>query len=331
MKILVTVPKDDNFDRFFPLKLIRRLDAAGEVVWNPWSRQFSIAEMADALVDTQVCLTGWHVPCLDHDLLQRANRLRLVAHLGGTVAPVASESLYGRDVRVCSGNAVMARVVAEAILGYFLCGLRNVVHFDRSLHDEPGWSRDIERCRSLFGRTVGFVGLGTVGRALLDLLRPFGVTVLVYDPYIDRAALEPWPYADKVDLEECLRSSDVVSIQAARTEDTLNLMNAERLSRLRDGALLVNAARGAIIDEAALVAELESERFSAVLDVFVEEPLPDDSPLRRMPNVILTPHISGVPSHSLIAEAMVEEVERFLAGADLRHEIPVEQFRLMTR
>lgn len=331
MKILVTLPKGDNFDRFFPLKLIRRLEVAGEVVWNPWSRQFSIPELTDALVDTEVCLTGWHVPCLDHDLLQRADRLRLVAHLGGTVAPVASESLYGRGVRVCSGNSVMAKVVAEAILGYFLCGLRNVVHFDRSLHDEPGWLRDIERCRSLFGRTVGFVGLGSVGRALLDLLRPFGVTVLVYDPYLDRTALESWSFADQVDLEECLRSSDVVSVHAARTEETRNLMNADRLSRLRDGALLVNAARGAIIDEDALVAELESGRFSVVLDVFVEEPLPDDSPLRRMRNVILSPHISGVPSHSLIGEAMVEEVERHIAGAELRHEIPVEQFRLMTR
>ena len=194
MKILVTLPKDDNFDRFFPLKLIRRLEAVGEVFWNPSSRQLSVTELTDALADTEVCLTGWHVPRLDHDLLQRADRLRLVAHLGGTVAPVASESLYGRGVRVCSGNSVMAKVVAEAILGYFLCGLRNVVHFDRSLHDGPGWSREIERCRSLFGGTVGFVGLGTVGRALLDLLRPFGVTVLVYDPYLDRTALEPVSY-----------------------------------------------------------------------------------------------------------------------------------------
>jgi len=331
VKILVTLPRDRFFDRFFPVRQAERLEACGAVTWNPSSEQFSADELAGALAGTDLCLTGWHVPCVDHDLVQHADRLRLVAHVGGTVATVASESLYARGIRVCSGNAVMARVVAEAILGYFLGGLRDLVTFDRNLHQEPGWLRDIERCRSLFGKTVGFVGLGTVGRALLELLRPFGVTVKVYDPYVDGGVLQAWPYANQVDLEECLRSSDVLSIHAARTDETRNLMNAERLSLLKDGALLVNAARGAIIDEDALVAELESERFSAVLDVYVHEPLPDDSPLRRMHNVILTPHIAGVPSHPLMAEAMVGEVERFISGKDLRYEIPVEQFRLMTR
>jgi len=331
MKILVTVPRDDHFDRFFSLKLIQRLEAVGEVTWNPSGQQLSVGELTDSLVGTKVAVTGWHVPCLDREVLGSADQLKLVVHIGGTVAPVVSEAVYALGIRVCSGNAVMARVVAEAILGYMLTGLRNLVHFDRSLHAPSGWSRDIERCRSLFGKTVGFIGLGTVGRALLDLLRPFGVTVGVYDPYIDETVLRPWPFADRVDLEGCLRSSEVITIHAARTEETRNLLNAERLSQLRDETLLINAARGAIIDEGALVEELQSGRLSAVLDVFVDEPLSDGHPLRQLDNVILSPHVSGVPSHPLMAEAMVDEVERYAGGRELEFEIPAEQFRLMTR
>ncbi|MEZ5278150.1 MAG: hydroxyacid dehydrogenase [Opitutaceae bacterium] len=331
MKILVTVPRDDYFDRFFTPGLMERLEAAGDVSWNPLSRQLTAEELARDLAGKEICLTGWHVPRLDRDLLQHADRLRLVAHLGGTVAPVASESLYARGIRVCSGNSVMAKVVAEGVLCYILAGLRNLVRFDRALHEEPGWSRDLGFCRSLIGKNLGFVGLGTVGRHLLELLRPFEVTVGVFDPYIDDEALEAWRFAKRVGLEECLRSSEVVSIHAARTDETRNLLNAERLSLLPDGALLINAARGAIIDEVALVAELNPGRISAVLDVFEEEPLPDDSPLRRMPNLIMTPHLAGSPSHALITEAMISDIERHISGGDLRNEIPVEQFRLMTR
>ena len=331
MKILVTVPKDEHFDRFFSLKLIQRLEAVGEVTWNPSDQQLSVGELTDSLAEMEVTVTGWHLPCLDREVLGSADQLKLVAHMGGTVAPVVSEAVYARGIRVCSGNAVMGRVVAEAILGYMLAGLRNLVHFDRSLHAPSGWFRDIERCRSLYGKTIGFIGLGTVGRALLDLLRPFGVNVRVYDPYIDETVLSPWPYADRVDLEECLRSSDVITIHAARTEETRNLLNAECLSQLRDETLLINAARGAIIDEGALVEELRSGRLSAVLDVFLEEPLSDGHPLRQLDNVILSPHVSGVPSHPLMAEAIVDEVERFTEGRELEFEIPVEQFRLMTR
>jgi phosphoglycerate dehydrogenase-like enzyme len=331
MNILVTVPKDDHFDRFFSLELIQRLEIAGEVTWNTSGRQLSVGELTDALAGTEVAVTGWHVPCLVDEVLAFADRLKLVAHVGGTVAPVVSEAVYARGIRVCSGNAVMARVVAEAILGYMLAGLRRLVRFDHILHEPTGWSRDIERCRSLLGKTIGFIGLGTVGRALLDLLRPFGTSVLVYDPYIDETALRPWPFAERVDLEECLRSNEVITIHAARTDETRNLLDAERLSQLRDETLLINAARGAVVDEGALVTELQSGRLSAVLDVFVDEPLSDGHPLRQLDNVILSPHVSGVPSHPLMAEAMVDEVERFISGNEIRYEIPVEQFRLMTR
>ena len=332
MNLLVTLPDEPVRDRFFSSGCRERLNRAGSVEWNRHSRQFTALELREALRGVDVVLTGWHLPALDQTVLDRADKLKLVAHLGGTVAPVATEELYRRGVRVCSGNRVMARVVAEAILGSTLAGLRDLSALDRDMHAGVPWPRDLSRCRSLLGARVGFVGLGAVGRAFLDLLAPFGVTVSVFDPYVGSATLAPWPFASKVErLEESLAGRSVVSLHASRTEETRHLLGRNELAHLDDRTLLVNAARGALIDENALRLELESGRIRAALDVYAEEPLPVEHAFRSRPNVILIPHMAGAPSHRLIGEAMVDEVERFAAGEPLRHEIPLDQFRRMTR
>lgn len=331
MKLLVSVPKGPIRDRFLSADQVRRLEACATVEWNRGSRHFTRTELGDALVGVDACLTAWDVPIIDGEILDRADRLSLVVHLGGTVAPIVTRAVYERGIRVCSGNRVMARVVAEAILGFMLGGRRNLPWFNAAMHAGSPWPRELERSRSLLGATIGFVGLGTVGRELLDLLVPFGVRVLVHDPHIPADALDRWPFAERCSLMDCLDAADVISLHASRTPDTIGLLGAEELGRIRDGALLINAARGILIDEAELVRELASERISAVLDVYSEEPLHLDHPLRSMPNAILTPHMAGAPSHGPLGEAMVGEIERAVMGRPLEYEIPIEQFEHMTR
>jgi len=222
-------------------------------------------------------------------------------------------------------------VVAEAILGFMLSGLRDLPWFNAAMHAGESWPRDLSRIRPLIGARIGFVGLGTVGRELLNLLAPFGVKVRIFDPYIEDEALEPWPFASRAPLETCLAEVDVVSLHASRTKETVGLLGANELGCMRDGALLINAARGALIDETALLRELQSKRISAVLDVYAEEPLPVNSALRSLENVILTPHMAGAPSHTPLAEAMVAEIERAADGERLAFEIPMGQFERMTR
>ena len=174
------------------------------------------------------------------------------------------------------------------------------------------------------------VGLGTVGRHLLSLLDPFDATVSVYDPYVSPADVAEHDAVTKATLEEAL-DSDVVSIHAARTPETIDMIGAEELATLPDGALLINTARAEIVQEEPLLEELESGRIRAALDVFHEEPLPADSPLRDLGNVQLTPHVGGGRLRTPFTEAIIDEIERHLDGRALQHEIPRGQYERMTR
>lgn len=327
--ILVTIPEGDTRQTLVPADLRNRLEGLGDVTWNPRARQFSPDELRDRLRGTDVLVTGWGCPTLGGTVLSDADDLQLVVHVGGSVAAYATPELFERDITICSAIRVMGRFVAEGILAYALAALREVPALDAEL--EAGeWNGDRRRTETLFEKRVGFVGLGTVGRALLDLLDPFGVEVLVYDPYVSATELDEYEHARLADLDATLAESAVVSVHAAKTPETIHMLDADRLARLPDDSLLVNAARGALIDEEALVAELKTGRISAALDVFETEPLPSDSELRSLDNVVLGPHVAGAPTRERMAAAMFEEIERFVADDPLEHTISRQRFELMT-
>lgn len=328
MDILVTLP-DELRDSLVTDDVEERLEALGDVHWNETGGQFSEAMLRERIDGIDICVTGWGSPKLTNEIVDAAGDLRLVVHIGGSVAPIASEALYDRGIPVCSAVHEMAPYVAEGILGMLLASLRELPRYDAAL-GRGDWPQDDDGDATLFGASVGFVGLGSVGEALLDLLAPFGVEVSVYDPYVGKDRIVGYDFAELGSLEEVLQNADIVSIHAAKTHETLGLLDAERLGQLPDGALLVNAARGAIVEQEALVEVLRTGRIAAALDVFEPEPLPADSALRTFDNVLLVPHRAGSPSRRRIAEAMVEEVERFAADEPLEHRISRERFRLMT-
>jgi phosphoglycerate dehydrogenase-like enzyme len=161
-----------------------------------------------------------------------------------------------------------------------------------------------------------------VGRRLLELLRPFEFEILLYDPYVDAveaAALG----ARAVSLEELLRGSDIVSLHAPDTPETQHMVDRAGLALMRDGGVLINTSRGALVDHDALTDELVSGRLSAILDVTEPEPLPAESPLHALPNVFLTPHIAGSLGNELerLGRIVVEELERLAQGLPPAHEV----------
>ncbi|MCT9098035.1 hydroxyacid dehydrogenase [Haloarchaeobius sp. HME9146] len=314
----------------FPERVHERLAAVGTVTYNETGEQFTESDLAERLPGIDVCLTHWGSPSFTESALEAADDLQLVAHVGGSVAGIATDALYDHGVRVTSAVRVMAPFVAEHILTLTLDSLRAIREHDQSIRD-GGWDRQTDRVDTLFGKQVGFVGVGSVGHALLDLLEPFGVTVRWYDPYLPDGALAEYDFAEEATLEEVLATSDVVSVHAAKTEETIHMLDAEQLARMPDGSLLVNAARGALVDEGALLAELESGRLSAALDVFEREPLAEESPLRQVAGAVRTPHIAGSPTRHRMAEAMVAEVERFSRGEPLQHSISRAKFQTMTK
>ena len=329
MNVLVTVPEGNLRESLFPPARRERLESMGSVTWNPASEQFTAAELRSEVRDVDVCVTGWGTAKIDERVLRDADALDLVAHIGGSVASVGSHDLYDRGVTVCNANDVMAKYVAEAIVGYALAWLRRIPQFDATLK-AGGWKDGFADVASLFESTVGFVGLGDVGRNLAKLLAPFDVDILVYDPYVTDEELAAYDAVREADLQTVLAASEVVSIHAPKTEETLHMFDADRLAQLSDGSLLINAARGAIVDEAALLAELRTGRIAAVLDVFEKEPLSEDSDLRTVDNAILQPHVAAAPARVHLTDAILDELARYADDRPLKRTVSRERFAGMT-
>jgi phosphoglycerate dehydrogenase-like enzyme len=180
---------------------------------------------------------------------------------------------------------------------------------------------------SNYRKVVGVVGASRVGRRVLELLGPFDLLLLLCDPTLDPAEARGLG-AEPVELDELLRRSDVVTLHAPALPETHYLLDARRLALLRDGAVLVNTARGALVDPEALVRELVAGRIDAVLDVTEPEVLPPDSPLYELPNVFLTPHVAGAlgSERARLVELALDEIARFVRGEPLQHEVRLEDW-----
>lgn len=330
MKIYITAPVNSRMNTFFPDDLMERLRSFGDVYRNPFNRSMNREELAKELADTDILITHWGTPQVDAEMLSKAPRLKMLAHAAGTVAHIASEAFYEKGIPVLSANPIMARTVAEGALTYILAGLRLLPQKDRSMREKK-WENFLGDRITLLDGAVGLIGCGAVARNLMDLLRPFGCKVYVYDPYLPEEGLAAWDFARKVSFEEAMRQP-VVSIHAAQMPETYHMINAEALALMPDRGLLVNTSRGSLIDTQALIRELQTGRIHAVLDVYEKEGAGNqpDELLALQDNCILQPHIAGICDWHL-TESIVNDIERFLRGEPLQFTVSLQQYRLMTQ
>jgi phosphoglycerate dehydrogenase-like enzyme len=277
------------------------------------------------LAQAAICLTGWDIPPLSEKMVADAPDLRLIAHTAGTVRRLLPRSIYGSRVRVSHATAAMATAVAEHIVAQALLAVQSLHVFDRDMR-AGSWPPRWELHRSLLGaRTVGIWGLGRVGSAAAQLFRAFGCRVIGTDPTLEASAAARLG-VELMLLDELFCQSEIVCVLAPVLEATRGLIDAAMLARLRDGAVFINSGRGVLVDDAALLAELKSGRIGAALDVYTTEPLPAESPLRGLPNVILSPHVGGhtVDTHFRQGQAMVDEARRLLRSEPLQFEVTAE-------
>ncbi|MEZ0491002.1 hydroxyacid dehydrogenase [Kineococcus sp. TBRC 1896] len=284
--------------------------------------EFSSPAALAALSEVDVLVTGWGCPVLDPAVVSSAPRLRAVVHAAGSVRAHVTPAVWERGIVVSSAAAQNAVPVAEFTLAVVLLAGKDVLaaaHGYRARRSRPA---TLPEGRGNFGSTVGVLSASLVGRRVLELLRPFDVEPLVHDPYVPDAELRALG-AEPVGLLELAARSDVFSVHTPLLPETRGLVDARVLAALPDGATVVNTARGAVVDAAALEAELLRGRLTAVLDVTDPEPLPADSPLWDLPNVLLTPHVAGSQGNELrrLTSAAAAEVERLAAGLPLRHPV----------
>jgi phosphoglycerate dehydrogenase-like enzyme len=313
-------------DDVFPPPVRARLEEAADLLNPSVISEFDSPEASAALSSAEVLLTGWGCPPVDAGLLDRAPALRAVIHAAGTVKTFLSPVAFDRGIIVSSAAAANAVPVAEFTLAAIIMGAKRVFPLAGLFHTRRTHRTraDLDRQHWLgtHGLTIGVVGASRIGRRVIELLRVLDAQVLLHDPYVSAAEAELLGVTP-TDLDTLVATSDVVTVHAPDTAETHGMIDARRIGLMRPGTLLVNTARGRLVDTEALTGHLVSGRLDAVLDVTSPEPLPDDHPLWDLPNVFLTPHLAGAQGNEVgrLGALAVDELARYAQGAPFGHPV----------
>ena len=331
-RVLVLAP-DALFRSFFDEARQRRLSRSFR-----WSRSGArtLARVPPGdLAEADALITTWDSPRFAKDALRRAPRARIIGHCGGEVKGRFAVPLFGR-ITITNAPGPMARYVAELAVAVLLYGARNVDGHRAALRRPSNavyarMHRDGLADETLVGRTVGILGFGRIGRAIAVLLRPFGARLLVHDPYVPAATIRRLG-ATPVSWAALIGRSRHLVLAAALTEKTRGVLDRRALARLPDGAIVVNVARGALVDLEALTAEVRRGRLRCALDVTDPEPLPVRHLLRRLPGAILTPHVGAGQREvrAAMADTVLDDLERFFAGRQPRNRVSAAMLERMT-
>ncbi|NSC21408.1 hydroxyacid dehydrogenase [Streptomyces albus subsp. chlorinus] len=293
---------------------------------------FTTAEARTVLARTRLLITGWGCPPLDAEALAHAPGLRAVVHTAGSVRGHVTQACWARGIEVSTAAAANAAPVAEYTLAMILLANKRVLPAARAYRERRSRGEWLLADPTLgnYRRTVGILSASLVGRRVMELLRPHDLRVLLHDPYVTEeqaAALG----AVKAGLPQVFAASDVVSVHTPLLPATRGLVGGDLLALLRDGATLINTARGAVLDQDALTDQVRRGRLNAVLDVTEPEVLPAGHPLWECDNALLTPHLAGSQGNELdrLAESAVQEVFRWAAGERFAHAVRPEHRNLL--
>lgn len=275
---------------------------------------------ADAMPDAEILL---HVlEAVTADVIAHAPKLRLIQKIGVGVNTIDLDAAKQHDVAVCNMPGTNSRAVAEMTLTLMLSALRRVPYYDARMRAGEGWTADLESFDGLgeiAGRTIGLVGYGDVARILAPILKAMGAQVLY-----TATSQKPDAAAEWRELPALLQDADIVSLHLPLTPQTEGMLDAAALASMKQGAVLINTARGGLIDEAALVQALTSGNLRAAgLDVVCVEPAPAGNPLFDLDNVVVMPHIAWVTPETLDRSLGIafENCRRIRDGEDLLHRV----------
>lgn len=315
---------------FFTPNEQERLRRLAPLTACPNPGDLTTTESIESLQGSRVAVTGWGTGRFTAEVLDACPHLEAIVHTAASVRGIVDDSAFDRGIVVSSQTALMAEPVAEYCLSMVINAAKGIWRSQRFYLDE----RDrLDRFATfgdvgLRGSIIGIVGLSQISRRLIDLLRPFELELLVHSSWLgDQEAGELG--VTRVELPELMASSDVISVHSALTADTRYLIDARLIASIKDGATLINTARGAVLDQEALVRELATGRLDAILDVTDPEPTPSDSPLWHMPNVMLTPHYAGAMGRELtyLGRGAADDVHSVFAGRRPRGEVRAALFK----
>ena len=308
-KILVTLP--------LPEAVMAHLSQHCSVVGCDGGEAMSEATMLREVPSADGILCSLTTP-ISAAVIEAGERLKVVSSISVGVDHIDLEAASRMGVPVGHTPGVLVDSTADMALALMLASTRRIAEADAFVREggwQSGWSTGFFLGSDLSRATVGIVGLGPIGQAVAKRVTAFGARVIAWN----RTPREI-DGVESVSLDELFAQADIVSIHAALTEDTRHLVSAERLAQMKDGATLINTARGGLVDEEALINELDSGRLRAGLDVFEQEPLPLDSPLLGLRNAVLVPHLGSATAAT--RQAMVERAMANLQAGLRDEQVP---------
>jgi phosphoglycerate dehydrogenase-like enzyme len=315
MKIVSLFP-EEHHSVFWTADNLQRVKRLGELIACSVA-DFSIDAFTSEHTDAEVILTTWGSPRISAEIIGALPRLRVLAHAAGSVKTIFDAAAWERNIVVLTAAEAIGRFVGEMTLTLALCGLRHIVQNHQTIQN-GGWSNPAFEAHTLFDARVGLAGFGFTARHAARLFKVFTGDIRAYDPFVaedEMRALGVGPGT----LDEIFETCKVVSLHLPNFPETRHLINAELLNRLQPDSVLVNTARGAVIATDELVSFLrERNDVVALLDVTDPEPLPVDHVLRTVPNVVLTPHISGgaYNMRPVFLKAVLDDLEAVLTGRE---------------
>lgn len=284
-------------------------------------------ELADAISNADAVLVR-SATKITRASLARADRLKAIGRAGVGIDTIDVDAASERGIPVLTAPAGNTISAAELTMALLLAVARKVPAADRSMKAGE-WDKKSFNGFELYGKTLGLVGAGRIGGQVAKRARAFGMSVLVYDPYLlsERARELDVQLAP---LDDVIRKSDVISVHVPLTEATAGLIGTAQFAMMKPTALLLNVARGGVVDEGALLVALQEKKIAgAALDVYETEPLQKDSPLRSLPNVVMTPHLgaSTAEAQQNVAIEIAEAVRNCLAEGDLSAAVNASRLR----
>ena len=315
-----------TFEAQFDEQRVDRLTSLVQVGATLWTDSLEDPTVADLLAQVDILVTSWGVPQLNAARLAKMPKLKAVFHCAGTVRSFVSEALWDRGIVVSNGADANAIPVAEFTYATIVLASKRaqvLANDARTFRGENSYGHLRGEVGNI-GRTIGVVGYSRIGRRVVDLLQQLqDVRVLVADPYADPAEVAA-AGATLLPLHEVVTRADILSLHAPELPSTHHMIGARELLAMPNNATLINTARGSLVDTAALEEACRDGRITAILDVTDPEPLPADSILYELPNVILTPHIAGSLGTETrrMSDMALDDLERFInrepLGAQVR-------------
>ena len=308
MKVVVTFPIPDVAKQMIS-------EHAALQCWES-EENIPVSTLIDWVADADAILTTLTCP-IGSEVLAHAPQLKVISTVSVGVDHIDVGVAAERDVIVGHTPGVLTNSTADLTLALMLAVGRRIAEGDALIRSgawSDGWKPNLLLGTDLSGATVGLIGLGPIGRAVATRLKGFGCRVIA-----SNRTMRSLEGVEFVDRETLLSTADIVSLHTALTPETLGMIGQKELALMKDGAMLINTARGALVDEAALVAEIKSGRIRAGLDVYTEEPLPLTSELRELPGCVLLPHVGSATERTRRAmfELALANLFAGLQGYDL--------------